>query len=491
MRRAFGVLMALIFVLLLAACADQERIETTYDEQGNVIREDYYYDNELSHYIVYDYDETSRLTTETTYTSDNVKTMLVEYTYHSNGKTASENMLNYDNDGQKNGRQLLEYDTDGNKTKLCHFDAQDRPLSSTGYSKLGNPILFENWEYDANGNFTGRRVMEQTEEALVIREETYDANDKLMRKSTYSYHANGVQAEHRTVNGDGHVIHQGILDENGTALYEEFGTFHDNGNIKQSLQIRYESDVRITKEVSYDENGTLVETEITHANDAGPIKTEKTNAAGEVIYYKDATRLDEMLFDKNGAYIGRYTAEYYADGQPKYEKEVNATGQLLYERTLSENGIPLKNESNTYNEAGLHISHSYEESLNEDILLKSERWTRDDQGNEIEKRIAHYDEYGNVILDEEYKNGELLRRYTAEYYGPEQPRREELYQNDAMGEYTRIQEFYENGQQKSDSTYDKDGTLVSQTTWDAEGNVTSSQPGSAGGAHNGSGNGKI
>lgn len=534
MRRALYLLLALVLALSLVSCNDEERVEATYDEQGNLIREDYYYGREWDRYVIYTYDEAGRVKTKTTYTIEDVKMEMVEYAYHENNKVACENSWLYDENGNQSHHQILEYDVAGKKTYERYFDEQDRPLSSSQYSESEIAVLFEHWEYDENGNFTGRHILEQTEEALVIRQEDYDATDTLTRKSTYRYHANGVQAEHKTVNGDGLVIQHGILDENGKVLYDEYGSFHDNGKPSQSLQTRYEGDVRITTIIAYDQDGALVETEVTHSNEAVEIKTEKTNAAGEVIYYKDMTRLDEMLFDRNGNYAGRHVAEYYPDGiQVRYEKEVNARGQLVYERTLSENGIPLKNENNTYNEAGYQLSHSYEEYLNEEILLKSESWTRDDQGREIEKRIVNYDHFGNVIFDEEYKNGKLVRRYTAEYYGPERPRRTESYRNDGIEEETRIEEydeknrltyryqsgggvyggesteiyrynsadvvvyqeriiasahdyrtveeFYDNGQQKSLSVYNQNGELTLQTTWDVAGNVTSSYHQGAGG----------
>lgn len=333
MRRALYLLLALVLALSLVSCNDEERVEATYDEQGNLIREDYYYGREWDRYVIYTYDEAGRVKTKTTYTIEDVKMEMVEYAYHENNKVACENSWLYDENGNQSHHQILEYDVAGKKTYERYFDEQDRPLSSSQYSESEIAVLFEHWEYDENGNFTGRHV-----------------------------------------------------------------------------------------------------------------------------------------------------AEYYPDGiQVRYEKEVNARGQLVYERTLSENGIPLKNENNTYNEAGYQLSHSYEEYLNEEILLKSERWTRDDQGNEIEKRIVNYDHFGNVIFDEEYKNGKLVSRYVAEYYGPERPRRTESYRNDGIEEETRIEEFYDNGQQKSLSVYNQNGELTLQTTWDVAGNVTSSYHQGAGG----------
>ena len=418
-RRVLWLLLAVVLTFTLISCGDEEKIKTTYDEQGNVVREDYYYGGEWEHYIVYTYDEANRKQTATTYTPDDVKTELLEYTYHENGKLASENDTTYDESGQQSSRQLMEYDTDGQQTYLCHFDEQDRPVSSSRYNAFGQSVLFEDWQYDENGNFTGRHVMEQNEGGLVIREENYDATDTLTRKGTYSYHANGVMADRKIVNGDGAVMEHAIVDENGNVLYEEQGSFHENGKISQSLQTRYENGVCTTKTYKFDQNGSLVEREEVVVEDGQELKIEKRNANDEVIYYKDATRLDEMLFDNDGNYVGRHTVEFYFTGEIQYEKEVNAKDQLVYERTLTEDGWILKNEGYEYNAAGMPISYFYEEYSPENVLLLSEGWKRDDQGNELEKAIVQYDQYGNVVSNKEYEHGVLVYDYTAEYYGPE------------------------------------------------------------------------
>jgi len=524
-RRVLWLLLAVVLTFTLISCGDEEKIKTTYDEQGNVIREDYYYGGKWEYYIVYTYDEANRKQTATTYTPDDVKTELLEYAYHGNGKLASENDTTYDESGQQSSRQIMEYDADGKKTHLCYFDEQDRPLSSTKYNASGQSVLFEDWQYDENGNFIGRHVLEQNEKGLVIREENYDATDTLTRKGTYSYHANGVMADRKIVNGDGAVIQHVIVDENGETLYEEYGSFRENGKLSESMQVRYENGLCTTKTYKFDQNGSLVEREEVVVEDGQEIKIEKRNANDEVIYYEDATRLDQMLFDDGGNYIGRHTVEFYFTGEIQYEKEVNAKGQLVYERTLTEDGVILKYEGYEYNAAGMPISYHYEENSPEDVPVKTERWRWDGQGNELDKKVVCYNEYGNVVSDERYEHGVLVYDYTAEYYGSEQLRREESYRNDGGSEYTSVseydeknrliyhyrcggemrveiteiyrynaadvivyqerinaamidyrvvEEFYDNGQQKSLSVYDKDGTLTLKTEWDEAGNVTSS-----------------
>ena len=48
--------------------------------------------------------------------------------------------------------------------------------------------------------------------------------------------------------------------------------------------------------------------------------------------------------------------------------------------------------------------------------------------------------------------------------------------NATMPDYRVVEEFYDNGQQKSLFVYNKDGTLTLKTEWDEAGNVTSSYP---------------
>ena len=86
-RKVIILALALIFALSFAGCLDnkeesgetttskeEEKIETTYDERGNISREDHYdSDGELIYYLTYEYDENNLLTLKTEFNENGVK----------------------------------------------------------------------------------------------------------------------------------------------------------------------------------------------------------------------------------------------------------------------------------------------------------------------------------------------------------------------------------------------------------------------------------
>ncbi len=457
-RSLFIIVFALIMMFSFSGCLDsgkesgettatggeEERIETMYDESGNLSREDHYdSDGELMYYLTYEYDENNLLTLKNEFDENGVKTSYTEYEYHENGKTSSENIVWLDEQGELYERNLIEYYESGNRNKLFCYNSADELFSTQIFSESGACLLSDTCEYDENGVFTGRRVVEHTEEMLFIREELYDSSNELITRSTYSYHDNGEMNESKQVNGKGEIINHTVCDENGQETYREINFFYDNGTMSENSKTEYKDGISYSSIYKYDENGSLISREITEATKAGVIKSEIYGSEGEIIYYKDSQRMEQALFTENGEYQGRNIVEYFGDGSTKLEKEFDSKERLTMFREYSEKGVILINESRKYNSAGIVIEYSYEQISEDDVILKNERVKYDDNGNVVDKDIAIYDKLGNVTYDERIEGGELKYKYTAEYYGKEKIKKEESYRNDGVSIMIRSVEYDE------------------------------------------------
>ena len=460
-RKFLFLIIALVLVISFSSCFDnagdtgkeppseeekEPKVEVTYDENGNVAREDYYNENdELEEYIIYDYDENNVLKMSSTYDENGVKRLYVEYEYDENGKLFSDNTVHVDEKGNQLERYFVEYYESGNRHKVSSFDANDERIALEIFGENGACVYSDMRIFDENGKCVGRRVVENTEQLLVTKEEEYDADDVLVRLSTYSYHDNGEMKESKQINGKGETVNHTINDENGENVYRELNSFHDNGQLSVHEVSEYKNGISYIDIVKYDEGGKQISREINESTKEGPIKNVIYGAENELIYYKDAHKLEESIFTEGGVYNGKRYVEYFDNGEMKLERETDAQGRvtLLYE--YSENGVLLINESRVYNASGVLVEYSFEEINAAGVILKNERVKYDGNGNVVDKYVAIYDEYGNVLTDERIESGVLKYKYTAEYYDGVKLKREESYQNDAPTVMSRIVEYDEEG----------------------------------------------
>ena len=540
-RNIFCLAVILALTLIFAGCSGDEptdsssssgeeeyRVETTLDEAGNLIREDFYNeDDELEEYVIYEYDENNVLKQSSGYDGGGVKRYYVEYAYGSSGKLFTENTVHVDVNGKQLERFLVEYYESGNKHKVSSFDENDVRFSYEELNENGVCIYSDISRFDENGTYIGRSVIAQNDNMLVTMQEEYDASNVLVTGSTFSYHDNGEMKELKSVNKNGDIITHSIKNENGDTIYSENNTFHDNGKISdQSVEEKKDGGITAYRFRKFDANGKMISDEYTESDGKAEIKCEKYGPDGSLIYYKDAAKYEESFFTESGAFTGKRYVEYYKNGDMKLEKEYDAKGNSTLLREYSENGIILVNESSVYSASGKLLEYSYEKISENDVILKNERVKYDESGKVIEKFLAEYDSDGNVVLDERIENGVLTYKYSAEYYGKEKIKKEESYQNDGISvrkriaEYDKdgrtlyqydldenktldhkietyvryrynsagevvyfenkmpggdkmVEEYYDNGQPKKQLQYDREGNLVHSSMWDENGNPIS------------------
>lgn len=537
-RKFIILALALIFALSFVGCLDnkgdsgestmskeEEKIETTYDDRGNISREDHYdSDGELMYYLTYEYDENNVLTLKTEFNENGVKHSYTEYEYRENGKLFSENIIWLDDHGKQYNRDLIEYYESGNRNKLTSFDANDEQIGMQIYSESGVCILSDVRQFDELGAFVGRHVMEQTEEMLVIRTEEYDVTGKLVNRSTYSYYDNGVKKESKQINENGDIVWLTLCDEKGQETYREMNSFHDNGKMSVNDKTEYKNGITYSDVSKYSEDGELISREILESTKEGEIKNVIYGSKGEILYYKDSQRFEQTLFTEDGRYLGRRLVEYFENGEMKLEKESDSEDRITLLREYSVKGIILVNRFCNYNSDGVLVEYQNEEISESDVILKRENIKYDDKGAVIDKNIALYDYIGNVTYDERVEGGVLKYKYSAEYYGKEKLKKEESYQNDGFSVMIRsveydeegrvlyqydchemldngnknesvytyrynaagnvvyqefqtptghrtVEEFYDNGQIKRSVSYDRDGNIISKIEWDEKGNT--------------------
>ncbi len=139
-----------------------------YDTDGRLIREEFYYNNRLRHYIEYEYDENGVMISDTEYTNlDNseIHEIKTEYIYDDKGRLFAE--YGYQNDHQSG---KIEYE----------YDEQDRLIKDTFYGRINS---YRSYSYDENGNLSEKT--NDGEFGVTVTYYTYDENNCLIKAEDY------------------------------------------------------------------------------------------------------------------------------------------------------------------------------------------------------------------------------------------------------------------------------------------------------------------
>lgn len=140
----------------------------TYDTDGNIIKEDFYYNDRLRHYTEYEYDENGIMISDTNYTNlDNgeVHEIRTEYIYNDNGILSAKQTY-------QNGHESYSHHYE--------YDEQDRLIKDTSYGRINS---YCSYSYDENGNLS--EITNYGEFGVTITDYTYDENNRLIKAEDY------------------------------------------------------------------------------------------------------------------------------------------------------------------------------------------------------------------------------------------------------------------------------------------------------------------
>lgn len=298
------------------------------------------------------------------------------------------------------------YDDRGNRITEIYYDIRGNIMSSyhAAYNSNDDILYFET--RDSEGN------------RLFYAEYVYDGK-KIQKETYYNYNGNGTVTSYSIYAWTGNKVKISYYDESGNPDgYSECET-DDNFNI--------------TKQVDYDNNGVLLESnECTYNENGKPLITFSCNAAGEV--------------------TSKAVFTYYANGIRKTSTYIRDNQKNVYE--YNENGNELSNKM--YSDDKLVFTYT-NEYYPEGPLAKTylEQYASD--GSYYSNRLFYYDKQGRKLKEierDEYATGKLITLVT-EYA--------------ADGSYTSTREDYDsNGKlvAKRYDSYNAQDELVQQTSYD-------------------------
>lgn len=140
----------------------------TYDTYGKLIKEDFYYNNRLWHYIEYEYDENGSMISDTEYSvlyNEELHEIRIEYIYDDKGRLSAEQAY-------QNGHESYSLDYE--------YDEQDRLIKDTFYGRINS---YRSYSYDENGNLSVKT--NDGEFGVTITDYTYDDNNRLISAEDY------------------------------------------------------------------------------------------------------------------------------------------------------------------------------------------------------------------------------------------------------------------------------------------------------------------
>lgn len=140
----------------------------TYDTDGKLIKEDFYFNDSLLHYIEYEYDENGFMISDTEYSylyNGEVHEVRTEYIYDDKGRLSAEQA--YQNDHQS---WRIEYE----------YDEQDRLIKDNYYSRINS---YRSYSYDENGNLSEKT--DDGEFGITVTYYTYDEDNRPVSAEEY------------------------------------------------------------------------------------------------------------------------------------------------------------------------------------------------------------------------------------------------------------------------------------------------------------------
>lgn len=350
-----------------------ERRTYEYNENGDIVREDYYTRSKFRYYIVYEYDADNKLERRSKYSADGyLERVWYDYCEDVYGEQIPLKELYYYEDGggvyyyieskiNSEDTKKVYYNTDGSVSSITEekFDLNGNLIDSVTYDADGNVLRYAKWEYDDRG----RKIK-------YIK--CYDEDGKEIRMEK-SYHDNGRDSEE--------------IWYRGGVIYS-ISRRNKAGDLTQSIHYNDEGVITWSNENCYNDAGQLIK-----AVYYNPQTAEQTGGALiEIEYFENERVKKETCYDEDRKPV--FVKEYISTNRPlcfitynkngtfkqrtewKYEKIVTVD-EYVEQRYPSGQKILVRNEFVDY------------------VLLERVEYEYDDAGNIIQ--LTKYDKDDNVI----------------------------------------------------------------------------------------------
>ena len=232
-----------------------------YDQQGNLIKVEDYYEGSLDDSREYKYDDRGNVIKEEDYKHGKLEYWL-EYEYDKQGNEIRRTLCW--NDGKKMPQMENEYDDHGNKTKNVEYgiDGTISYHAENEYDDRGNNI--KTVLYDENGAITYYSESKYDDRRNITKTVTYDENGAIAYHSEEEYDDRNEIIKSVDYDKDGVV----------TSFHLEYDSLGRPGK-----EITCNADGNITSlvEYSYDEKGYQTHIHTLKYDENGKITTETTN----------------------------------------------------------------------------------------------------------------------------------------------------------------------------------------------------------------------
>ena len=214
---------------------DKYTYKYSYDDKGNLTKEEYAADHSTYNYIrEYEYDE-NRNIIKTIRHDDDGDTYVYEYTYDKNGNVLK-SVETYTSDSYSR-REIIEYTYDSHNNEIKRESTHS--YVSDNYNSTDTTVYVTNNTYNTQGNLIKRVEFNSFGEVDRTYEYEYDADGNMLKNSCdYSY---------------------------GDSRKTEY-TYDKSGNIVKEVYTYSDNDV-FTSEYTYDEHGNVVKMVITDSDD--------------------------------------------------------------------------------------------------------------------------------------------------------------------------------------------------------------------------------
>lgn len=229
----------------------------------------------------------------------------------------------------------------------------------------------------------------------------------------------------------GYMINETVYDEEGLIESKTLFKYNENGHLIEQVDFEKNDHILERKDYFFDEEGRLIQTEITFSDESKIIKEH---------YYDANENFEKVILNSEYGEIIGYEVFWYseknelvaviksdANNRTKYKKfaTYDVTGKLILEEVFGDDDIFEKKLIYAYLPSG-KLSHIYTQDKNE-INLLIEKFEFDCHHRLIEKRIINqvngtemqtqysYDLKGNLLSVETYEDGRLIFKNLAKY----------------------------------------------------------------------------
>lgn len=308
----------------------------SYDRDGNLERRsEYTYEESQTWVKTYDANGSLIRTQQIQYNENGDP--LTDITTNENGDLESMLEYQYDDDGNLTGRirtsvssydgsrTITTYDGEGRELLRNTYDASGTLTSRSDYTYTDNESRQIN--YDGSGTMTGYTINRYSDTGVTLSVESYDGNNQLSYKDEYHYDSDW----NRT--GRTHTSHYSYSDTDAVTEYDADGN-EISRNVYNSAGYRMEwteytyTDTSKT-ETTYGEDGSVQEVVQTLYNAAGDTLLETT-------YNGDGMLREESkyTYDAEGYFAGQTRTYYNLDGSKyvyEYDKDYNRISKKTYD----------------------------------------------------------------------------------------------------------------------------------------------------------------